>query len=100
MKSIPALFVALLASALSAFAQSPASVVPAHGPRTMVVAGQHDAFRAYCTTGAGAEAFALIKATVGLRVPAEEELEGLDVVEHGSPGYGIDTLAGAGAGQA
>ena len=62
MKSIPALFVALLASALSAFAQSPASVVPAHGPRTMVVAGQHDAFRAYCTTGAGAEAFALIKA--------------------------------------
>ncbi len=44
--------------------------------------------------------FLAIKATVGLRVPPEEELEGLDVVEHGSAGYGIDTLAGVGAGQA
>ncbi|MGE3619922.1 MAG: ammonium transporter [Acidimicrobiia bacterium] len=32
--------------------------------------------------------FALIKATVGLRVSEEEELAGLDVLEHGSPGYG------------
>ena len=32
--------------------------------------------------------FYAIKATVGLRVPPEEELEGLDVVEHGAPGYG------------
>ena len=40
--------------------------------------------------------FALIKATVGLRVPAEEELEGLDVVEHGSPGYNADTTSGVG----
>ena len=31
-----------------------------------------------------------IKATVGLRVPAEEEIEGLDVVEHGYAGYGLD----------
>ena len=40
--------------------------------------------------------FAAIKATVGLRVPAEEEIEGLDVVEHGTPGYGADILAGVG----
>jgi hypothetical protein len=37
-------------------------VVPAASPRTMVVAGRHDAFRAYCTTGEGAEAFARIRA--------------------------------------
>ena len=42
--------------------------------------------------------FLVIKATVGLRVSAEEEIEGLDVLEHGAPGYGFDTLAGAGAG--
>jgi Amt family ammonium transporter len=36
-----------------------------------------------------------IKATVGLRVPPEEELEGLDVVEHGAPGYGPDISAAA-----
>jgi ammonium transporter, Amt family len=34
--------------------------------------------------------FAVIKATVGLRVSAEEELAGLDVLEHGAPGYGPD----------
>ncbi len=32
--------------------------------------------------------FFAIKATVGLRVDAHEELEGLDVHEHGYPGYG------------
>jgi Amt family ammonium transporter len=32
--------------------------------------------------------FAGIRAVVGLRVPEEEELEGLDVAEHGVPGYG------------
>jgi Amt family ammonium transporter len=32
--------------------------------------------------------FALIKATVGLRVSEAEELAGLDIEEHGSPGYG------------
>jgi Amt family ammonium transporter len=36
--------------------------------------------------------FAVIKATIGLRVPEEEEIEGLDVVEHGSPGYGADFM--------
>jgi len=41
--------------------------------------------------------FAAIKVTVGLRVTAEEEIEGLDIGEHGMWGYpetflGIDTL--------
>ena len=34
--------------------------------------------------------FAVIKATIGLRVSEQEEREGLDVHEHGSPGYGSD----------
>ena len=34
--------------------------------------------------------FAIIKATIGLRVSEQEEREGLDVHEHGSPGYGSD----------
>ena len=42
--------------------------------------------------------FLAIKSTIGLRVSPEEEIEGLDVHEHGSPGYGPDTLAGASAG--
>lgn len=36
--------------------------VPATGPRTMVVAGQRDAFREYCLHGAGQAAFQKIKA--------------------------------------
>jgi len=32
--------------------------------------------------------FTVLKHTVGLRVSEEEELAGLDVLEHGSPGYG------------
>ena len=36
-----------------------------------------------------------IKATIGLRVPPEEEMQGLDVVEHGAPGYGPDVVATA-----
>ncbi|MGI8940025.1 MAG: ammonium transporter [Iamia sp.] len=47
----------------------------------------------FVTITAGA-LFLAIKATVGLRVSPEEELEGLDVIEHGSPGYAGDTLAG------
>ncbi len=42
-------------------------------------------------------AFALfyaIKYTVGLRVSPEEEIEGLDVLEHGAPGYNEDTGSG------
>jgi Amt family ammonium transporter len=34
--------------------------------------------------------FAAIKATIGLRVTAEEEIEGLDVLEHGMQGYAPD----------
>jgi Amt family ammonium transporter len=39
--------------------------------------------------------FLAIKATIGLRVPPEEEMTGLDVIEHGSPGYGPDILTTA-----
>ncbi len=46
----------------------------------------------FVTVTAGA-LFYGIKATIGLRVPPEEEIEGLDVVEHGAPGYGPDTTA-------
>jgi len=38
--------------------------------------------------------FMVIKKTVGLRVSEQEELEGLDVHEHGAPGYTADTLVG------
>ena len=38
--------------------------------------------------------FFALKATVGLRVSPEEEIEGLDVHEHGYPGYGEDVVAG------
>ena len=37
--------------------------------------------------GASAVVFGIIKATVGLRVSEEEEIEGLDVTEHGMWGY-------------
>lgn len=41
--------------------------------------------------------FLAIKATIGLRVSPEEELAGLDIEEHGSPGYGHDpALVGSG----
>ena len=39
------------------------------------------------TTGA---LFFAIKSTIGLRVSAEEEIEGLDVLEHGLQGYSPD----------
>ena len=39
-----------------------------------------------------------LKYTVGLRVSREEELQGLDIPEHGAPGYAPDVLAGAGEG--
>jgi len=37
--------------------------------------------------------FAALKATIGLRVSAQEEIEGLDVHEHGAPGYGPSDVA-------
>ena len=46
--------------------------------------------------GASALVFAAIKATVGLRVTAEEEIEGLDIGEHGMWGY-PETFLGTGA---
>jgi Amt family ammonium transporter len=36
--------------------------------------------------------FATMKATIGLRVSAEEEMDGLDVREHGGPGYNHEML--------
>jgi len=36
--------------------------------------------------------FSIIKATIGLRVSAEEEIEGLDVLEHGLAGYTGDSV--------
>jgi Amt family ammonium transporter len=53
------------------------------------------AVAAYTLAASGA-LFLIIRATIGLRVPAEEEIEGLDIAEHGSPGYGPDLLAGVG----
>lgn len=35
--------------------------------------------------------FFVLKKTIGLRVSEEEEIEGLDVLEHGLPGYGVET---------
>jgi ammonium transporter, Amt family len=43
------------------------------------------------TTGA---LFLALKHTMGLRVSEEEELEGLDVHEHGSAGYGVEVFSG------
>ena len=40
------------------------------------------------TLAAAAVLFGLLKITIGLRVPEDEEIAGLDVAEHGSPGYG------------
>jgi Amt family ammonium transporter len=41
------------------------------------------------TTGA---LFAILKSTIGLRVSPDEELDGLDVREHGTPGYNQEML--------
>jgi Amt family ammonium transporter len=38
--------------------------------------------------------FLAIKYTIGLRVSEEEEIQGLDVAEHGAPGYNPDVLTG------
>jgi Amt family ammonium transporter len=37
--------------------------------------------------------FALLKASIGLRVKPEEELNGLDISEHGVFGYGEQLIA-------
>lgn len=41
--------------------------------------------------------FLAIRASIGLRVSPEEELAGLDVEEHGSPGYGHDPHVSVGS---
>ncbi|WP_420451102.1 ammonium transporter [Ilumatobacter sp.] len=43
-------------------------------------------------TATTASLFGALKATIGLRVSAEEEIEGLDVLEHGLQGYAPDTV--------
>jgi len=45
----------------------------------------------FVTIAAGA-LFMAIKYTIGLRVSPEEEIRGLDVEEHGTSGYGVDTV--------
>ncbi|MCS7235735.1 MAG: ammonium transporter, partial [Armatimonadota bacterium] len=46
----------------------------------------------------GSVMFALIRATIGLRASREEELQGLDIPEHGVPAYTHEpALAGAGS---
>jgi hypothetical protein len=63
MKYLRIRWIAALALSASLWAATdPAAVVPRTGPRTMVLAGQRDAFRAYCTSGDGARAFARIRA--------------------------------------
>src|SRR5687767_9473714 len=67
---------AVTAPTLLQGASDPISVVPAQGPRTLILAGQRDAFRAYCLTGDGARAFAKIRADLDRRylnapLPAE-----------------------------
>ncbi len=47
-------------------------------------------------TGAAAVLFLTIRSTIGLRVPEDEEIKGLDVAEHGSSGYGGDPGVGPG----
>ena len=37
--------------------------------------------------------FKVLASTVGLRVSAEEEMAGLDIAAHGSPGYGPETVS-------
>jgi Amt family ammonium transporter len=50
------------------------------------------------TLATGYVMFALIRATIGLRASREEELQGLDIPEHGTPAYALEpALAGAGS---
>jgi Amt family ammonium transporter len=44
--------------------------------------------------GASGLLFLALKHTIGLRVTPEEEMAGLDIEEHGSPGYGLDPHPG------
>jgi len=44
--------------------------------------------------------FKIVKATIGLRVSAEEEISGLDAFEHGNEAYAPDTYSTTAAGVA
>ncbi|HUR60281.1 MAG TPA: heparinase II/III family protein [Opitutaceae bacterium] len=55
-------WVAFVVPFLAQAAPEPAAVVPAHAPRTLVLAGRVEAFRAYCLRGDGAKAFAKVRA--------------------------------------
>ena len=64
-------------------------------PRQLLVQATGVVIVAAWVLGTSAILFKVLKSTVGLRVSAEEELAGLDVAEHGSPGYGPEpVLAG------
>lgn len=41
--------------------------------------------------------FSIVKAVIGLRVTEDEEMAGLDIAEHGAPGYGDDIVVGTAA---
>ena len=58
----PPWFATLLGAALACAAAITAAPIPTQAPRTLVLAGQEAAFRAYVTHGDGAAAFARIKA--------------------------------------
>lgn len=60
-RSLVAVAALAVAGCSATVAEDSTAHVPGHGPRTMILAGQRDAFRAFCTTGAGAEAWAKIK---------------------------------------
>jgi hypothetical protein len=49
-------------SAVIHAATDPAAGIPHNSPRTLVLAGQRDAFKRYCTSGEGARAFTKIRA--------------------------------------
>ena len=61
------LFARAAADPASVARPEPAEWVPAAAPRTNILAGRTAAFRAYCTTGEGARAFAKIKSDFDAR---------------------------------
>ncbi len=63
------------------------STNPEHGFLTQLLGVA--AYGAFAFGGAAA-IFGLLKATVGIRVSPEEEIEGLDISEHGSHAYDFD----------
>jgi hypothetical protein len=60
-RSLVAVAALAVAGCSATVAEDSTAHIPEHGPRTMILAGQRDAFRAFCTTGEGAEAWAKIK---------------------------------------